>query len=213
MDPRFPNYTPIPHPQRFPDVLPDGVADTLFNRLFIQAGGVPETSAATEALLTAAKFPLGTRTLLEQQLDDLIMQHGGVDWPESGCVILGTAKPEMLQNDEGVVIFHIPDTTVGVRVFPGDMHPRDGMFFFDLYDVDKRRPVNTPAAYTFWMIWPRSDKALHSMEEYAGIRREDIKPGEERYSIPEGDACRLKRKGAADFLFRIPVHPKVDNFI
>ncbi|KAJ7627776.1 hypothetical protein DFH06DRAFT_1006824 [Mycena polygramma] len=112
----------------------------------------------------------------------------------------------MLQNYEGV-IFHIPDTTLGVRVFPGDMHPRDGMFFFDLYDVQKRCPVNTPATYKFRMI--RLDEALHSAEVAAGVRREDIKPGEERFGAPEGTPCRLKRKGAADFLFRLPVHPKV----
>ncbi|KAJ6541886.1 hypothetical protein B0H19DRAFT_1175068 [Mycena capillaripes] len=190
-------YTPPAHPQRLPDVLPAGVADTLLNRLYLEAGAIPPTTESTEALLTAAGFPPGTRALLDRQFDALIREHGGgrIEW-------VG-AKPETLQNWDGVLYFRIPNSHLAIRLFPGDLHPRNRVCFFDVFDTHTRSPVNSPPSFRFTTVQP--EIRLQSVEEVAGISREDIRPGEERFSVVEGTACRLRRGGALEFLFRIPV--------
>ena len=57
--------------------LQPGVADTLLNRLYLEAGATPPTIDATEALLTAAGFPPGTRAALDARMDWVIREYGG----------------------------------------------------------------------------------------------------------------------------------------
>ncbi|KAJ6466728.1 hypothetical protein C8R47DRAFT_1153502 [Mycena vitilis] len=199
----YPGYTPVRHPQLLPNILPPGVSDTLVNRLHLEAGILPTTIEATETLLAVAGFPPGTRQVLEGMLDGLVKEHGEGRIPWAG------AKPELLQNTDRVILFPIPGTDLGIRVFPGDLHPRDGMFFFDLYDRTRRVAVNSPPSFSYQVLRPVKNEDLLSMEEDAGIAREAIKPGEERFGVPEGIRCCLKRDGEQDFFFLIPEHPKV----
>ncbi|KAJ7682392.1 hypothetical protein DFH06DRAFT_1314608 [Mycena polygramma] len=135
----YPGYTPVRHPQLLPNILPPGVSDTLVNRLHLEAGILPTTIEATETFLAVAGFPPGTRQVLEGMLDGLVKEHGESRIPWAG------AKPELLQNTDRVILFPIPGTDLGIRVFPGDLHPRDGMFFFDLYDRTRRVRGQLPA--------------------------------------------------------------------
>ncbi|KAJ7283241.1 hypothetical protein C8J57DRAFT_1120676, partial [Mycena rebaudengoi] len=80
------------------------------------------------------------------------------------------------------------------------------VFFFDVYDTQTRKPVNCPPSFRFSTVRPIM--RLVSVEEAAGISPNNIRPGEERFAVEEGTACRLQREGAADFLFRIPRRPK-----
>ncbi|KAJ7201582.1 hypothetical protein GGX14DRAFT_371075, partial [Mycena pura] len=105
-----------------------------------------------------------------------------------------------------VVIFPLPDGPLSIRVFPGDVHPRNRLYFFDVYDKDKRTAVNSPRSFRFSTVRPK--RRLFSTEEAHGIRQEDIPPGEERFLVQEGTACRLQRTGKEDFLFRIPCRPQ-----
>ncbi|KAJ7923042.1 hypothetical protein B0H13DRAFT_1865354 [Mycena leptocephala] len=198
MDPY--NYVPVPHPQLLPDVLPPGVADTLVNRLYLEAGAVPPTIHATEAMLAAAGFAPGTRAALEARMDWLIREHGG------GRVEWAGVKPETLRNADGVFLFPLPDCALSIRVFPGDFHPRNRILYFDLYNTDMRTPINTPPSFRFSSVRPAG--RLMSVEESDGIRHEDICPGEERFAVEEGTPCRLQRTGKPDFLFRIPSRPQ-----
>ncbi|KAJ7507244.1 hypothetical protein B0H11DRAFT_2219071 [Mycena galericulata] len=193
------NYVPVQHPQLLPDILPPGVSDTLVNHLHLEAGLIPPTIEDTDAELAAAGFP-GARAFLEARWDWLVREHGG------GRIEWAGAKPELLQNTDGVVLFPLQDSTLSIRVFPGDLHPRHGAFFFDVYDIQRRLAVNSPPSFRFSVVRPKVP--LLSVEEISGIRREDIRPGEERFAVEEGTPCRLKREGKADFLFRIPEHPK-----
>ncbi|KAJ7222582.1 hypothetical protein GGX14DRAFT_664297 [Mycena pura] len=197
----YPGYRPVPHPQLLPDVLPPGTSDTLVNRLHLEAGIVPASIAETEALLS--HFPPGTRQYLEQELDALVVNHGG-----SRLAWVG-AKPELLNNYDGVVLFPIPATDLAIRVFPGDLHPRYAQFFFDLYDRKLKHAVNSPPNFRYEILRPVQNYDLVSIEEAMGITRADIRPGEERFSVPEGTRCCLKRQGVTDFYWEMPKHPKV----
>ncbi|KAJ7223030.1 hypothetical protein GGX14DRAFT_656911, partial [Mycena pura] len=82
-------------------------------------------------------------------------------------------------------------------------------FFFDLYDRKLQCPVNSPPNFRYHILRPIQNQTLLSMEETGGIKHADIKPGEERFGVPEGTRCCLQREGAPDFLWEMPEHSKV----
>jgi hypothetical protein len=50
---------------------------------------------------------------------------------------------------------------------------------------------------------------LPSLEENMGILRKDIRDGEERFVLIEGQECLLKRPGIEDVGFKVPVRSPI----
>ncbi|KAJ6610692.1 hypothetical protein B0H10DRAFT_1919328 [Mycena sp. CBHHK59/15] len=214
-------YAPAPHPQRrkqqgpgprSPDVMdarpPPVVAPTLFNRLLEEAGVDQEDNDALRAQgYKEEDFPK-MREIMARHMDSIIVADGGrIAW--------AGAKAEDLGNADEVVLFQIPNCPLSVRVFPGDLHPRDRMFYFDFFDLSKNKPVNSPPDFKIFHCHPLglsselfSGEHIISIEAAFHIAREEIKDGEERCGVHEGTCCRLERRNEKPFYFQIPVRPQ-----
>ena len=89
----------------------------------------------------------------------------------------------------------------------------DGLFLLDFVDARTKKAVNSPTGYKIY-AFSRVGRMfgipgpLMSWEVATNISREDIKDGEERFSISEGSPCMLRRPGKDDFFFAVPDRPR-----
>lgn len=109
-------------------------------------------------------------------------------------------KPFNDDTTADVRVVPIPNTdNLAIRFFDGGLE-RDGAWVFDFYDIRDRRAVNSFEGWTVY-ISPTAPNTMSlifggevkSWEANNGIERDDIKPGEERFSVPEGVTCSLVR--------------------
>ncbi|KAJ7154334.1 hypothetical protein C8R43DRAFT_885088 [Mycena crocata] len=110
----------------------------------------------------------------------------------------------MIGKSRGVWLYAIPDSNLTVRAFPGDTDPRYGQYYFDIYDSEACRAVNSSSTFSFYCAV--NDEQLFSVEETAGFQRSEILDGEERFCAPHGTKCVLKRTDEADMFFRLPIY-------
>ncbi|KAJ7632715.1 hypothetical protein FB45DRAFT_913250 [Roridomyces roridus] len=90
-----------------------------------------------------------------------------------------------------------------IRFFAGGALPNKHFFFFDLYDPELRIPKNAPDGYEFKVISPAGLAGpFDSVERLAG---EVPKEGLEKFCVPMGATCELKRPGHAPFQFQVPL--------
>ncbi|KAJ7456909.1 hypothetical protein FB451DRAFT_598112 [Mycena latifolia] len=143
------------------------------------------------------------RLEMEERMDDALRRDGShISW-------IG-AKPEMLQNTDGVVLYPIPNSSLSIRAFPGDFHPRERCYCFDIYDTKKGKPVKSRPNFKFTSY--ADGKRVTSVEAAWGIAWKDIKEEEERFIASDAFACRLERPGAPPFLFQLPALPQPAPF-
>ena len=89
----------------------------------------------------------------------------------------------------------------------------DGLFLLDFVDTRTKIAVNSPAGYEIDAL-PRVGRMLSipgpiiSCEAVRYTPRERILDGEERFSVPEGSPCVLRRPGKDDFFFAVPDRPR-----
>lgn len=84
-----------------------------------------------------------------------------------------------------------------------------GLFCFDLYDSSECTAVNLPHGYKICnapLVGMTNDMGaeVRSWEVGWGMRAEDIRPGQERFAVPEGSHLALLRHGEPFFFFEIP---------
>lgn len=83
-----------------------------------------------------------------------------------------------------------------------------GQYCFDFFHIRDGIAVNAPHNYKIVQIPVPGAMTfggqLQPWEISFGINREDIRPGEEKYSVPEGSRLALLRDGEEPFYFRIP---------
>lgn len=51
-------------------------------------------------------------------------------------------------------LFHIPDSHIGIRIFPADTDPRNGMYYLDFYDTVDHKPINSPHGFQIHAVSP-----------------------------------------------------------
>ena len=110
-------------------------------------------------------------------------------------------------------IINIPDDNLALRFFDGGME-RKRIFCFDFVDAQTREATNSPSDYEIHAL-PNPHHMLNipgpiiSWEAAMNIPRNQIKKGEERFSVPEGTHCVLLRPGKPRFDFEAPERPRV----
>ncbi|KAJ6578863.1 hypothetical protein DFH09DRAFT_1361214 [Mycena vulgaris] len=208
-------WTPVPRPPRpmqdrdaFTEMIMGGsegtVSDTTFNRLLREVGVPPMPIEAMDALNRMLGVPEEdipkVRRQMEERTEEIMRRSGNhISW--------GGAKPEDLRSTEGVVLFPIPDSPLAIRAFPGDFHPRERIYCFDIYNVELGKAVKSRPGFKFMPAYCDTPVIL-SAEAAFGIKWKDIKEEEERFIVTDGFACRLTRPGAPPFLFQLPTLPQ-----
>lgn len=120
-------------------------------------------------------------------------------------------KPVSGDATAGVWLTHIPNTdNLALRFFNGGLEG-DGVWVLDFYNTRDRCAVNSPEGWEIHIspTVPNSmslafSGQVKSWEANSGIASGDIKPGEERFSMPEGVACSLVRPGCEPLGFLSP---------
>ncbi|KAI8972203.1 hypothetical protein BD414DRAFT_540382 [Trametes punicea] len=112
----------------------------------------------------------------------------------------------------------IPDTKYSIRLFPGSF--TDAEYCLDFIDSATGEPVNSPFEFelfagpgetnTPWLSLPIAMK-LRSIENAHGIRTQDIRPGEEKFILRDGQMCVLTRPGKPKIRFTVPIRQKAKS--
>ncbi|OSD06833.1 hypothetical protein PYCCODRAFT_1474250 [Trametes coccinea BRFM310] len=127
---------------------------------------------------------------------DTYMEHSG-------------KKP--VADDPRVLTRPIPDSKYSIRLFPGSLSSAE--YCMDFVDSATGQPVNLPFEHELWSV-PNPDTPwltmpmvgkLRSAERSHGIQQEDIRPGEEKYFLRDGQTCVLMRPGKRPVRFTVPV--------
>ena len=106
----------------------------------------------------------------------------------------------------------IPDSLYCFRLWPGPASLKH--YYLDFVHANNpAKAVNSPLEFSLWMPMPSIKSLpshlipLPSLEERMGVRREDIRDGEERFVLVEGQDCFLRRPGLEDVAFTVPIRP------
>lgn len=103
--------------------------------------------------------------------------------------------------------YDIPNSPLAIRIWSGGLE-RYGQYFLDLFDVRSGISVNTPDDYTIVNVpIPGAftfGGQLVSCETAYGVKRDELRPGAEKYSVPEGSRLAVIRRGQEPFYFQIP---------
>jgi len=90
----------------------------------------------------------------------------------------------------------IPDPLYCFRLWPGPASLKH--YYLDFVHANNpAKAVNSPLEFSLWMPMPSIKSLpshlipLPSLEERMGVRREDIRDGEERFVLVEGQDCFL----------------------
>ncbi|KAH7889162.1 hypothetical protein F5I97DRAFT_1842083 [Phlebopus sp. FC_14] len=129
---------------------------------------------------------------MDQKYEETIGKNGGQ------LETLG-AKPN--KDDTNFEVNPIPDTRLAIRIWDGGMESYT-QYFIDFFRLDKWIPVNAFDGYELHCVstpgmMPMAAGRHHSSENTFGISSTEIKPGEEKFCLPEGSRWCLKtRRGA-----------------
>ncbi|THV01901.1 hypothetical protein K435DRAFT_717815 [Dendrothele bispora CBS 962.96] len=100
----------------------------------------------------------------------------------------------------------IPGSPLSIRLWNGGLLGQ-GIYSLDFINTETREPVNPPRDYELYpcaRVGEPPYMPLISWERAMKIPDEKIEPGAERFSIPHGVNCCLKRHGMDDFWFEVP---------
>lgn len=117
-----------------------------------------------------------------------------------------------IHGDPSVKYYDIPDSKYVIRLWDGCMQ-QYGLYCFDLYDLSERTAVNLPHDYKICnappaMIGDMGTEVM-SWEAAWGISAKEIRPGQERFAVPEGSHLALVRPGKPLFFFALPIRPRL----
>lgn len=112
-----------------------------------------------------------------------------------------------------VQIRPIPKSEYSIRLFPGNYRSRE--WGLDFVRSDTGKPVNSPFKFELFVIpnpkraWlePGVGGILQSFERRFRIAQENIRPGEEKWILQDGQTCLLRRPGMKDVAFTVPIRP------
>lgn len=103
--------------------------------------------------------------------------------------------------------YDIPNSPLVIRIWSGGVDAY-GQYCLDFFHLRKNVAVNTPDNYKMvYVPFPgvyTFGGELVSWEAAWGVRKEELRPEQERYSVPEGSRLALLRDGHDPFLFLIP---------
>ncbi|KAA1469122.1 hypothetical protein DENSPDRAFT_558990 [Dentipellis sp. KUC8613] len=149
------------------------------------------------------------RKLYDEKVDKAMERSGG-------RVTTSGFKPSP-DREESFYTIDIPDCDLKIRLWDGGLAD-DGLFLLDFVVKDDSsglfKAVNSGGQFGIYPIHRPgilcSTGRLISWEEAWGIPLADIKPGCERFSLPEGAFYRLEREGMPrfDFVFRVPARER-----
>ncbi|KAI0364537.1 hypothetical protein BV20DRAFT_983114, partial [Pilatotrama ljubarskyi] len=106
-----------------------------------------------------------------------------------------------------------PDSKCSIRLFPGAQHAAE--YCMDFVKTATGQPVNSPFEFELWSV-PDPDTPwltapmimqLRTAESAHRIKQEDIPPGEEKFTLRDGQTCMLIRPGKVSIRFTVPVRP------
>ena len=130
------------------------------------------------------------------------------------CLNFNQLKPPPGSDD--ALIRSIPGSCYCFRLWPGPVSRKH--YYLDFVDSSNaQNPINSPIEFSLWTTTPTipalSTNLMRvlSLEEKMGVRREDIRPGEERYILIEGQECVLRRSGKRDVSFTVPTRSPVGS--
>lgn len=108
-----------------------------------------------------------------------------------------------------VRVFDIPDSHLSIRLWDGGLEAQ-GQYCLDFIDTRSGLAENSPRGWILHPHYPQyglsTNEQLKSWEEAWKVSRENILPGEERFSIGQGAWCGLERPGVDEvFWFEVPV--------
>ncbi|TFY76468.1 hypothetical protein EWM64_g7542 [Hericium alpestre] len=173
-------------------------------------GVAPHFYATTDEDLNALFLGLGfkqadlagMRAVYDERMNAMVAQGGGK------ISAIG-AKPAP---GEHIHIITIPNDNLAIRLWDGGLED-DGIFLFDFVDMRTKKALNSPVGYKVH-AFPNRYHMLNmpgpiiSWEAAQNIPRTHIKPGEERFSVPESTPCALHRDGQEVFMFAVPERPR-----
>ncbi|KAI0364691.1 hypothetical protein BV20DRAFT_983060 [Pilatotrama ljubarskyi] len=95
----------------------------------------------------------------------------------------------------------IPDSGCSIRLFPGAHDIAE--YCMDFVKTTTGRPVNSPFEFELWSVpnpetpWLTAGMTmqLRSIERAHRVKQEDIRPGEEKFILRDGQTCMLIRPG------------------
>ncbi|KIK64844.1 hypothetical protein GYMLUDRAFT_402827 [Collybiopsis luxurians FD-317 M1] len=110
---------------------------------------------------------------------------------------------------EPIQLIQIPDSKYSIRFWDGGLEAQ-GQYCLDFIDQTTNDAVNSPHN---WAIYPSSHfvtlvpggcSKIISWEEAWGFEKDEIPPGEERFSVMQGLRCTVERPGTELFWFEVP---------
>lgn len=118
-------------------------------------------------------------------------------------------KPK--EGDPSILYYHIPASQdLAIRLWDGNMQ-KYGLYCFDLFDTSKRIALNLPQGYKFCgapnpgvYTTGGAGSELISWERAWKVHQDEIRPGQERFTSPEGSHLALVRPGEPPFYFALP---------
>jgi len=119
-------------------------------------------------------------------------------------------KPLPGDNDD-VYIRPIPGSDFSIRIF-GKYMEHTRRYGLDFVRTSTGRPENSPFEFELIAV-PKQDSELYTLSELSwsrlysaehGMGEQNILPGEERWILPEGMTCLLRRRGYRNLYFEIP---------
>lgn len=98
-----------------------------------------------------------------------------------------------------------------IRIWSGGLEDY-GQYCLDFFDERSNIAVNTPDSYTLaYVPFPgvyTFGGTIVSWEAAWGVRKEELRPQQEKYSVPEGARIALMREGHRPFYFLVPTRSR-----
>ncbi|KAH9850216.1 hypothetical protein C2E23DRAFT_887643 [Lenzites betulinus] len=123
-------------------------------------------------------------------------------------------KPRPGEQSPRIIIRPIPDTQYSLRLFPGSLTSSE--YCLDFVDNETGAPVNSAFEFELWAV-PDWDNPLaglpivqkmRSIENAHNIDTKDIRPGQEKFILRDGQTCVLARPGKMKIRFEVPIRPR-----
>ncbi|KAI0671142.1 hypothetical protein C8Q78DRAFT_1034245 [Trametes maxima] len=121
-------------------------------------------------------------------------------------------KPQ--PGDPNAKVRKVTNSEYSIRLWPGPvphwcldfvhaqtLEPKNEPFDFELWAVPLADPVLNTAP---WLPLDTISRRLRTMEYGFGIKDEDVKEGEAKFALMDGQTCVLKRPGERDIRFTVP---------
>ncbi|KZT11299.1 uncharacterized protein LAESUDRAFT_747054 [Laetiporus sulphureus 93-53] len=116
--------------------------------------------------------------------------------------------------EEDVHYTSIPGSNLALRIWGKGMED-EHYYCLDFVDKDTLQAVNMPSDFKLYTVppmdswWrPHFGGQMFSLESEFQVPQQELKAGEEKFLLSEGDCIRLSRKGAKELYVNVPIRPR-----